>query len=292
MIPYSLANFLCLYWGALALAQPGPMRVTLRAVAGAASFFCFMLLMRVYDELKDVASDLRLGRAGDPKYQSRPIVTGQILESDLRRLRWVVTAVLVALNLPFARSAQGIAFAGVFALAWLSFRWFFWPTISRHLLLAFITHNPLGLALGAYAISVAIADFGLAPPSGALALLVAFWLPLAAWETSRKIRVPADETDYETYSKTLGRSAPLFPAGFVATSAGLLVWLGQVLGLGWIYTSAIALAAAVAVCACLLFLFAPTRGRARLQPYAELFGLVATVALPLALALLRGVRIG
>jgi hypothetical protein len=33
---------------------------------------------------------------------------------------------------------------------WLSFHWFFWPRMSGHLLLAFVTHNPISLLLGGY----------------------------------------------------------------------------------------------------------------------------------------------
>jgi hypothetical protein len=35
-------------------------------------------------------------------------------------------------------------------------------------------------------------------------VIVGLWLPFAAWELSRKIRVPEDETSYRTYSKVLG----------------------------------------------------------------------------------------
>src|SRR4029079_3366176 len=97
----------------------------------------------------------------------------------------------LAMNLPVALSAQGIAFALMFLVSWLSFRWFFAPAISRHLLLAFATHNPITLVFGGYAAATFLCD-----PARSLGwlqtalLLVGLWLPVAAWATSRTGRAP------------------------------------------------------------------------------------------------------
>jgi 4-hydroxybenzoate polyprenyltransferase len=291
MLPYGAANFLAIYFGLAALAGERPVVLDARAVAGAATFVLFMLLMRVYDELKDVASDRRLAAAGDPRYMSRPIVTGHVQETDLVVLRWVVTALLCGINAPFLASAQGIGFFGMLGLTWLSFRWFFWPRIAKSLLLAFVTHNPISLALGGYVVSVFVGAHGAGALTGwTLPLLVAYWMPIAAWETSRKIRMPEDETDYETYSKVFGKRAPLVPSAFVTASAALLVAVAPHVGLGCVVQGAIAAAALVTVAACLRFYVAPNRVRAKLQPLAELYGLVANLTLAVGIPLARGLR--
>jgi 4-hydroxybenzoate polyprenyltransferase len=292
MIPYGTANFLSIHFGFSALAGMRPVHVTARVAAGAATFVLFMLLMRVYDEMKDAETDQRLAADGDPRYLNRPIVTGHVRLSDLVVLRWSITALLCALNLPFAGSVQGLGFAAMLLITWLSFRWFFWPRISKSLVLAFVTHNPISLALGGYVLGVWVGEHGGTALTGwTVPLLIAYWLPVAAWETSRKIRMPADETAYETYSKVFGRAAPLVPAAFVAVSAALLVAIGWRVGLGWIGCGVIAAAAGVTIGACLRFFFAPTTARARLQPFAELYGLAANLALAVGVAVTGGVRL-
>ncbi len=289
-LPYGVASFAALYFGLQALAAPGPLRVTWRAAAAAASFVLLLLLMRVYDELKDVENDARLGRAGDPRYAGRPIVTGRVRVEDLTRLRWAITAALVALNAPLGWPWPIAGFLAAFAVSWLSFRWFFCPSISRNLILAFATHNPISLVFSGYVAGVFVADFGAADlDARAAALLLGLWFPVAAWETSRKIRIPADETEYQTYSKVLGwKVAPLVPATFIALSAALLTVFARAAGLGWFFAAVLWAVAALAIGRCLLFRLAPTRERARLQPFAELYGVVANAGLAAGLALGRG----
>lgn len=277
-VPLGAANFASIYLGVQALAGQTPLRLTWRAGLGAASTVLFMLLMRVYDELKDAPADLRLGRAGDPRYANRPIVTGRITLDDLAALRWLITAALVLLNLPLGFPLPFAAFAVLFALMWLSFKWFFWPAMSRNILLAFLTHNPIALALGAYIAALAVVEFDLHPPFDQTAqLLLGLWMPAAAWETSRKIRMPCDETEYQTYSKVLGpRVAALLPAIFVAVSVAVLGPLAfrihpALLGL-------FVLAAMIPVAGSLLFILAPTARRANLRPLSELYATLLTVS--------------
>jgi len=115
---------------------------------------------------------------------------------------------------------------------------------------------------------------------------------VAAWETARKIRIPEDETDYGTYSKLLGwRLAALLPAGFVAAAVACLVPIAIAARLDWKYPSALVIAAAIAIGACLRFRLAPTRARADLRRYVEIFGVVANGGLVVALAAQRGVAL-
>lgn len=293
LVPACAVNFGAVFLGLEALARPGKLALPLAAVLpGALTVALFSLLMRVYDELKDVATDIRLGRAGDPKYRDKPIVTGHLLESDLVSLRWAVTGLLVFANAPLG-PAPFAAFAAVFGALWLSSRWFFWPRISRSLLLAFVTHNPLTLAVALYMLAVEASALGpVADPTGAAALLVALWFPVAAWETARKVRAPSDETDYETYSKVLGwRTAALVPAGFVVASLALLVFAGARMGLGPVFAGAVALGAAVPVAACLRFRITGASAHAKLQPAAELYALVANGAVVVSLVATRGLEV-
>jgi len=251
----------------------------------------FMLLMRLYDEMKDVETDIRLGRAGDPLYRDRAIVTGAVRIEDVRLLRWLVTAALVALNLRPGFSWASIAFWIVFVVTWCSFRWFFWPRMSDYLLVAFITHNPISLLLQAYIVGLFADTFGADRLSGsAVPLMVGLWLPIAAWEISRKIRVPADETSYRTYSQVLGwRLASILPAVFVLASAGFLLFVSRAAGLGLTVVAVITAAGAVVVFRCLLFAMAPSRSRANLKPWAVLYAAVANAALATASAATLGV---
>lgn len=291
MVPSGAANFLAIFWTLEALAEEAPLRVGWRAVAGAASVILFALLLRVYDELKDVETDLRLGRAGDPRYKDRPIVTGAVKVEDIVALRWIATAALVALNAPLGFPLPLAAFAAAFALTWLSFKWYFCPAISKSLLLAFATHNPLSLVISAYVVAVYVREAG----AGGLTrwtvpLVVALWAPVAAWETARKVRVPADETDYQTYSKVLGwKRAALVPAVFLVVSVGILVPLARAAGLGWAFPGAALAAGALGVAACVRLRVAPTSGRANLRPFMELYLVVVNVGLAVALAVRYGV---
>jgi 4-hydroxybenzoate polyprenyltransferase len=288
-VPFGLASFFTTYLALQALAGGGPVRLGTRAWAGAASFVLFMLLFRVYDELKDLEHDRRLAAAGDPRYRDRPLVTGRLLASDLVVLRWTVTAALLAVNLPLGAPLPLVGFAVAFVLIWLSFHWYFSPAISRNLLLAFATHNPLNLMLHGYAACVFAADFGARTlPRGAAPLLTGMWLLVATWELSRKIRLPEQETEYQTYSSMLGwKTAALLPAITGGISAALLAGVGRAAGLGWVALAPLIAAALALAARGALLRLAPTPARARLQPWAELYAGVATINLVIALALKR-----
>jgi len=291
MVVTAVCYFFAIWFALQALSGLAPVRATGSSVRGVASVLLFLLLMRLYDELKDVATDMALGRAGDPLYRDRVLVTGAVKIDDVRWLRWIVTVLLVALNLRVHLTWASIAFWVTFGVMWLSFNWFFWPKVSQHLLLAFATHNPIALLLAAYVVALFVDRFGAARLTGAVAaLLVGLWLPLAAWETSRKIRAPEDETAYQTYSRVLGwRTAAFLPAIFASGSAASLVIVAKAAGLGPFFPAAIGIAAGVIVLRCLQFRLTPTRQRANLKPSAMVFVIVANAGLAIAVAASRGV---
>ena len=291
-VPYLLAYALAAHLGLQALAGRAPLQLTWRASAAAVSVFLFGLLLRVYDELKDADSDRVLAAAGDPRYRDRPIVTGEVTEEDLRTLRNLLILALFALNMPLGFPFAVPGFLATFGVVWLSSRWFFWKPISQHLLLAFATHNPIPLVLLGYVGAIYTQDFGTtALGSHDIPLLVGLWLPWTAWETSRKIRMPEDETSYQTYSKILGwRVAALVPALCVVASVALLAPVLRAAGLGESSIAVLSASAALVILACLRFRFWPSRRRARLRPFVDVYGTAVNLGIVIGLTASHGLR--
>jgi 4-hydroxybenzoate polyprenyltransferase len=289
-IPATLASFAAVWFALHALAGIRPIHLGWRAGVAALTVVLFSLLLRVYDELKDVETDLRLGRAGDPRYKDRAVVTGRVRVDDIVALRNGVLVALVLLNLTHGLTLPLYVFAGVLTLLWLSSRWFFCPPISRHLLLAFITHNPLAMTMSVYVVAVFLQDRGLGtPPPGTAYVVLGFWMVTAAWEIARKIRHPAQETDYQTYSKVLGwRLAAVLPVLFGGGGVACLVVVARMAGLGWVLPLVLVAGWLPLLLGALRFEVAPSDRSSKLQPLAELLGLVASLGMPIALGVHQG----
>lgn len=289
---WGMVKFYAVYFSLQALSSDTPLSISWRSFVGAISIVLFTLLLRVYDELKDAEVDIRLGRAGDPRYRDRPIVTGAITVTDLANLRWAVTALLVVINVA-AGSWILTGFAVLFLVTWLSLKWFFRPSISRSLLLAFVTHNPVTFFFGLYIVSVYVADFGpRSVDSWVFVLLLAFWAPLAAWETSRKIRAPEDETEYETYSQVFGwKLAPFVPVAFVLLGTACTIALSERMGLTRVFPALLVVASSVPVFRCIAFRMSPSSKTAVLQTFVELYAVVQDVGLLVAILMTRGIDV-
>lgn len=285
LIPAGIAKFLSLYLLLQVLGGQRTLTINWMAWAGGISFILFLLLTRVYDELKDADADIRMAAAGDPRYMDRPIVTGAVKIQDIVALRWILTILLVATN-AFMEIETIIGFVWAFGFLWLSYKWFFWPAIQDSLLLAFATHGPLTLVAETYTLSLFISQFGSDSLScWTVILLVGLWTPMLAWETARKQRIATDETDYQTYTKVLGQKvAPLLPVTFVVISVGCIVSVFSQTGLSPIFPALLMAAGLVPIGGCLLFRFAPTAKRAKLQPHAEFYFLFLEVGIVIALA--------
>lgn len=276
--------------GAAALARPGPLPASWRAASAALACALLALYLRLSDDLKDWEADRRLAADGDARFMARPQVLGAVTPADLRWTRALVSlgfgALLVA-QPPVAAVLGGLAFAG----AWLSARWFFWPAMADHLVIAFATHNPLGLLAVAFAAAAGSAAAGASPWAPAtFALILGLYLPVAAWEIARKVRTPAEETRYPTWSSVLGwRAATAIPAGLAVASAGLLALAARRAALpGW-YGLLLAAALLAPVLAALAFLRAPTPARAaRLRPAVEVYAVAASLGLLAAALASRG----
>jgi hypothetical protein len=291
MVAFAAFHFLAVWLALHALAGIAPVRPTWAMARGIATVALFLFLMRLYDELKDVDTDIRLGRAGDPLYRDRSLVTGAVRIEDVTLLRWLATALLVVLNLRFEFAWASVAFWVVFAVTWLSFNWFFWPAMSEHLLVALATHNPISLLLSGYIVALFADSVGVAAIGASVVpLLFGLWLPIAAWETSRKIRAPEDETSYRTYSRVLGwKVAPFLPALCVAGSAGFLLVVSRSAGLGLVFSGVLVAVAAIVVYRCLLFRMAPTAAHANLKPWAMAYTSIANAGLAIAAAARVGI---
>ena len=288
MLLSGAVKFYAVYLGLQALAGEASVHISLRSVAGAISIVLFSLLLRVYDELKDAKADIRLGRAGDPRYKDRPIVTGAVTIEDLAVLRWHVTALLVAINVPLGGWIL-IGFTVLLVVTWLSFKWYFWPAISRHLLLAFLTHNPITLFFAGYIVAVYVGDYGIQSiDAWALVLILAFWAPLGAWETARKIRAPEDETDYQTYSQIFGwKLSPFVPIAFIVLGTTCMVLLSGRIGLNWILPAVVVAASCIPVYRCIAFRISPIKKTAVLQPFVELYDVAMDLGLLVAILVSR-----
>jgi 4-hydroxybenzoate polyprenyltransferase len=294
LFPISAVQFLSLYMGMQALADSTRLVFGWHAAVGTATTIIWTLLIRVEDDLADADHDLRLGRAGDPRYRDRPIVSGAITVQELRRLYAGGLTTMLLINLAFGVSVMFFACVAGWTITWLGFRWFYIPSLRRHASpLAFLARKLLTILPGIYAFAVFVDDFGYdAVIPWFIPLLLAPWAGVSAWETARKIRVPEDETDYDTYSKQLGwRRAVWLPVLFTLISAVCVTAVSRAAGLGATFPLILLASAAVAVTAYLRFRIAPTRSHANLRPYAEFYGLVAHGGLTLALVLAFGVTV-
>ncbi len=286
MVPFGLAKFYAVYLTMQALAGRAAVEISPRSVVGAISVVLLLLLTRVFDELKDHEADRRMAAAGDPRYTGRPLVRGAVLLSDVITLRGLVIALLWGLQFLYPQPYMLVAFGVAFAALWLSSKWFFYPPIARSLLLAFVTHSPLTLVVLLYAYGVFAADFDVLWDGRVVLLLLGLWMPLAAWETSRKIRVPEDETAYQTYTQILGlRRAPLLPVTFVVIGTACVALVSRAAGTSWVFSWVLIAGALVPVVGCLRFIVRPTRRAAKLQPLTEFYGLVVDIGLPLSVVL-------
>lgn len=259
---YSVYLALAAYHGeAVALLGPVP-------VAGAFTYFFFLFFLRVSDELKDRAAD-------QTHFPDRPVPAGAVPPGWLWAMWGGSLAALVLLQIP---AGWNPAFLVVLGYGLLMFRYFFlgrW--IAPSLLLAVATHNPVAFLLhmyGAWLFSEVAGVAPLQPFHLAVALLL--WIPALVWEVARKIRAPADETSYQTYSGIFGpgRAAGLAAAGALAFAVLALLLAGPA-GVGTIGRIAVVASALGFAWMCLRFAVRPTSERARLREPAELWLLVS-----------------
>ena len=161
------------------------------------SFFLLTFIMRLFDELKDREVDQVL-------FPERLLVKGDVKYEDIHILLVVSLIFWIPFNYIFAGSPVIFTVLAIYAFGF--FKYFFIPQIlSKNILLALITHNPIMFLASFYVCTIFSASQGLDlfTLNNVLVSLV-FWVPSISWETARKIRIPPDEDDYQTYSKLVG----------------------------------------------------------------------------------------
>lgn len=290
MLMTAAAFFLSIYLGLQAVTGGGAVTLGWPAVVGVTSTFLWMLLVRLNDDLTDVDIDKQLAAAGDPRYRDRPTVTGAVTDRDLKALSLAALATLVGLNATFGVSVALVGCLTGWSITWLGFRWFFVARWARNPgPLAYLARKGLTVLVAVYAVTVYVDQSGWILTWWTVPLLLAPCAGVACWEVGRKIRLPSDETAYATYSSVLGwRGATLLAAVLVVGSWIMLLPLGSAAAVGAAYATLVSTTALLALGACTLLLLRPTRRRAQLGPWMQLYGATAHGGLALMLILHHG----
>ncbi len=222
-IPYSLLSYFTLYFMIQAIGTRGELRINMDGIMGWITVFCVLIILRILDEFKDIETDRRL-------FPARPLPRGAVTLRDIRILGIALFIITVSINIYLTRVLPAFIAMMLYILA--SYRWFFLKDIiSDNLFLTLITHQPITLMVNLYIVSIAFESFGFFHLDGLVILSVlAFFFPVTAWETSRKIRSAGNETEYVTYSKLIGPvKAAFLPLLSLLAALGLFLYLGIVL---------------------------------------------------------------
>ncbi len=242
--------------------------ISTSSIFGAFTFFLFALFLRISDEFKDYKTDLKL-------FPGRPLPSGKILKKDLIVLNVLVLTIMIVSNVIFVKAH--LAFFLMLGYGLLMFKYFFLGKyISKSLILALISHNPVALIMNFYIISIANAEYNIAVFSKEnIFLAIIFWIPLLVWELSRKIKAPENENEYETYSMIFGyRIAAILPALLLICGVVLITMLYDVMMLNPISISLIICNLIVYLIVTIRFLISPSAKTSNLRPFAEFYSLV------------------
>ncbi len=239
---------------------------------GLASSLLFMLLIRVFDDIKDFELDKKI-------FPNRPATRGDVLKPDLYLITIVTFVILVLINFGFATKTRYI-FSFVLIYALLTYKWFFIKKLHlKYVFLTMLTHQPLPYLINFYLMHTALA-------SGAkyehftqshFALLLLFTIPITIWETSRKIRSKKKEDRYQTFSKILGASnATFIPLTAVLITTVLNYYAGALLHFGLSFYIIVTFAAIYAGIFYIRFIMSPTESHNNLKTTASVFtGLIS-----------------
>jgi 4-hydroxybenzoate polyprenyltransferase len=226
-IPFSIILYLCLSFLVQLISGVDPV-FDQYGVAGCLTAFLFMLLIRTFDDIKDVDLDHDI-------FPDRPVSRGAVLIKDVYGLAIFSFCSLVAINVLVAPNSIWV-FVGVMIYALGTFKYFFAEELHiRKPVVAMITHQPLPLSIVFVLIHISLAS---GPEYNSfevnhLFLLLTFALPVTAWEVSRKIKAPSQEIErYATFSRILGpKGASAIPLILYVISAGASVFLARHLDL-------------------------------------------------------------
>ncbi len=159
------------------------------------SLLCLLLIIRVMDEFKDYQDDLI-------NYPERPLPSNRVYHEDLKFLMNFLIGLGLLISL--TNKYLLLSYLGCLGFSFLMFKWFFIEEKMRKSLpLAFVSHHPivffyLFLIFSPMMLEYSITSFK------ELWVLIPIGLLSTNWEISRKLRSPAKETFYTTYSKIWG----------------------------------------------------------------------------------------
>lgn len=230
------------------------------------SLFLYFVNFRLNDEVKDEEFD----RIHNP---DRPMVTGRVRYSDLKLTSVALFAAVVVLN--FDRGFVTSAFLLLIVFLMLSARWFYFPDeVREHFVLTTITHQPM-IPLAYFYVFAVYNSLTSRPMDGiwtVIGLCLLFSLTTVAWEVSRKIRAPSDETAFPSYSSRWGvRRATLMPMFYLAVTTLGFVLLGIALDFSIFYVAANAVLGIAVLVVFARFLIKPTTERNRLKQANEFY---------------------
>ncbi|HXH31156.1 MAG TPA: hypothetical protein VNJ01_10125 [Bacteriovoracaceae bacterium] len=173
-----------------------PARLSFALLIPALAVTLVTLLIRVMDEFKDYQDDL-------VNYPNRPLPSGRVERSDLRSLGIFCVVAVVGLS----ATSWPVFVWGLLTLGYtgLMLKWFFFEDkIRKSLPLAFVSHHPIVIFNFTYLI---IACTQMYPQQVGWEMwyyIIPICLIYTNWEVMRKIRTPAQETQYTTYSMIFG----------------------------------------------------------------------------------------
>lgn len=283
-VPVAFFGFYGYYFLVQLLHGATTLAVTPASLAGAVTLTAFGMLLRIFDEFKDLANDARF-------FPDRPVPAGRVLLGDLKLLGWGLVVLMLGLNL--RQGLAPVAFLGLMGFALLTYKYFFVPELhARSLPLTLATHSPLTALSLLYTLAVFLDDQHLGwsqAPGLALWGIPMFWLLVIAWETSRKIRVPEEEDGYQTYSAVFGaRGAAVLPVICLGVSFALAQFFAAQLGWSWVLRGGLILCFLYALGGFVRWWWRPTPAHAKLLPFVELYSLAFNVGLMVEF----GVRLG
>lgn len=230
---YSSNQFL-----ARVLTEPGrPVHYDASSLLGAAALFLFFFHLRVFDEHKDYADDLR-------HYPGRVLQRGLVTLGQLRVLGGAAIAlefVLAAVRGAPAVSALALAFG--FSLLML-YEFFARDWLKRRFLVYAGSHLLVMPLLSLVVFSFATGRWPWqAPPWYWVYAWVGFFVTFN-WEVSRKIRAPEDEIEgVDSYTRVFGTyGAAYLVLAIRVVDTALVALVGWHLGLSpWFYGALVAL---------------------------------------------------
>jgi len=236
-------------------------------MVGIVSNFFVMLLIRTFDDLKDVALDNEI-------FPDRPVSRGAVLLSDVKILAVFSFVILVLVNVLFAPKTL-VLFSVMLIYALLTFKWFFAEKLHiDNPKIAMITHQPLPIIIMFFLLHTALASGSVYDvfTYKHLLLLLVFALPITAWEVSRKIKAPINENKYETFSKIFGvKTAVLIPIVLYSIAGFISIWLSIIVKFHFSYSIIIVSYLLFLIVNFLRFYFNPTPKNNNLQKTAMIF---------------------